>query len=278
MGKRKSARLRWAGVLTAITALTGALVTTPPPPEAAAASASDFDAGNLISDANFFDGAAMTAAQVQAFLQEKRPSCDAGYTCLPSYSQSTPSMGATRFCDAMAGSTRASAAEIIARVGAACRISQRVLIVLIEKEQSLITSRRPVQRQYDRATGFACPDTAPCDPAFGGFFYQVYNAGQQFQRYAAFPGNYNHRAGVVNSVLYHPNAACGSSQVRIANQATAGLYNYTPYVPNAAALDPATPDGDACSAFGNRNFWLFYETWFGEHEKRVVAPAPEPTA
>ena len=46
---------------------------------------------------------------------------------------------------------------------------------------------------------------------------------------------------------------CGTSSVYIQNQATAGLYNYTPYQPNAAALANLYGTGDSCSAYGNRN-------------------------
>ncbi|MCR8670424.1 hypothetical protein [Agrococcus sp. HG114] len=250
-------------------------MTAPSAPAAHAASASQFDPGNLISDANFFQGEAMSAAQVQSFLQQRRPSCDAGYVCLPDYRQATPSMPATEYCQAMGGMADETAASIIARVGAACDISQRVLLVLLEKEQSLVTDANPTQRQYDRATGFACPDTAPCDPAFGGFFYQVYNAARQFQRYAAYPLNYNHRANQTNDILYHPQAACGSSPVYLANQATAGLYNYTPYQPNAAALANLYGTGDACSAYGNRNFWRIFTDWFGD-PRNPLAGDPSP--
>ena len=51
--------------------------------------------------------------------------------------------------------------------------------------------------------------------------------------------------------------------VYIQNQATAGLYNYTPYRPNQAALDAGYGTGDSCSAYGNRNFWLYFTDWFG---------------
>ena len=55
------------------------------------------------------------------------------------------------------------------------------------------------------------------------------------------------------------------SAVEIRNQATANLYNYTPYQPSDATLaDPDT--GDACSAFGNLNFWRIWHRWFGDPE------------
>lgn len=240
----------------------GLLVATPPAP-AQAAEASQFDPGNIISDAAFFDGRAMSESQVQSFLDSQVRTCATGSTCLKDYRQTTPSMAADAYCGAIPGRTNETASSIIARVGSACDVSQRVLLVLLQKEQSLVTRTSPSRIHYDRATGFACPDTAPCDSSYGSFFYQVYYAARQFQRYAKHPGNYQHRAGQQNRVLFHPNAACGSSTVLIANQATAGLYNYTPYQPNAAALANLYGTGDACSAYGNRNFWRMYTDWFG---------------
>jgi LysM repeat protein len=48
----------------------------------------------------------------------------------------------------------------------------------------------------------------------------------------------------------------------IKNQATAGLYYYTPYTPNDIALVNLASVGDSCSAYGNRNFWRVYNYWF----------------
>src|SRR5690606_20162047 len=89
------------------------------------------------------------------------------------------------------------------------------------------------------------------------------DAARQFKKYSRDSHQYNHRAGYNNNVRYHPNAGCGSSTVFIQNQATAGLYNYTPYQPNAAALNDLYGEGDGCSAYGNRNFWRIYSDWFG---------------
>ncbi|WP_306232645.1 hypothetical protein [Agrococcus beijingensis] len=265
---------------TLIAALLASVLTVVPPTgttgQASAAVAADFDPGYIVSDAQFYDGDAMTAAQVQSFIDARNAGCLAGYTCLDTYAQATPAMAADAYCDAMTGRANESAASIIARVGAACDISQRFLVVLLEKEQSLVTHRSPSASRYLKATGFGCPDTAPCDSSVGGFFYQIYYGARQFNRYAAHPGNYNHRAGVVNQVLFNPNAACGSSPVLIRNNATAGLYNYTPYQPNAAALANLYGTGDGCSAYGNRNTWRIWTDWFGdptEGKQADVAPA-----
>ena len=48
-------------------------------PDAAPASAADsrrFDPGNIISDAQFYNGSAMSAGEVQAFLEQRVPRCD----------------------------------------------------------------------------------------------------------------------------------------------------------------------------------------------------------
>ncbi|MFJ6113703.1 cell wall-binding repeat-containing protein [Agrococcus sediminis] len=255
-------------VAAVVAALLAALLTVAPPTggadRAEAAEAADFDPGFLVSDQQLYDGGAMSAAQVQAFIESKHRGCESGYTCLNRYRQSTVAIPADAYCGALAATSDESAASIIARVGAACDISQRFLLVLLEKEQSLVSHTKPTAIRYERATGFACPDTSPCNSAYGGFYYQVYFAARQFNRYAALPDNYRHQAGETNQVLFHPNAACGSSPVFIENLATAGLYNYTPYQPNAAALANLYGAGDACSAYGNRNTWRIWTDWFGD--------------
>jgi hypothetical protein len=66
-----------------------------------------------------------------------------------------------------------------------------------------------------------------------------------------------------NFIRYNPNAACGGTNVTIANRSTQALYNYTPYQPNQAALNAGYGNGDSCSAYGNRNFYLYFTDWFG---------------
>ena len=57
--------------------------------------------------------------------------------------------------------------------------------------------------------------------------------------------------------------AAAAAPVTIENTATASLYNYTPYQPNAAALAAYPGTGDACSAYGNRNFFFLFHKYFG---------------
>ena len=147
------------------------------------------------------------------------------------------------------------------RIAQACTISPRVLLVLLQKEQSLLTT--PSAAGYQKATGYACPDTAACDARYFGFFNQVYRAAWQFREYTAHPGDWRYRIGS-NAIQYHPDATCGSSRVEIVDQATANLYNYTPYQPDKQTLAHPTGPAGACSAYGNLNFSRLYERWFGD--------------
>jgi hypothetical protein len=242
-------------------------VLSPAVSPAAAADAAAFNPGNIISDALFYDGGALTAGQVESFLQSHiSGTCQSGYTCLKDYTQSTANIARDSYCPGgYVGSGSERAADIIAKVGASCNISQRALIVLLEKEESLVSLRNPLLGRYDSATGFGCPDTAACDPNVAGFFYQVYYAARQFQNYAQNPTHWNYQPGRVNSILYGP-PPCGTrGDVFIQNKATAGLYIYTPYQPSPAVLANlyGTAPPDACNAYGNRNFWRIFTDWFG---------------
>lgn len=279
-----------------------------------AVSGSEWKAGNIISDAIFYDANSLSAGQIQSFLEAKLPYCDthgvqqtsyyynsssgyvsfstptsgsswvttsratygeryntykgrndggAPFTCLKNYSQDTPNVGAEAgLCGVYGGGTKSSA-QIIYDVSQACGVSPKILLILLQKEQALVGDEWPQGIQYQAATGYACPDTASCNPAYYGFFKQVYYAARQYKLYAKNASSYSYRAGRDNTILYNPVAACGSSSVYIQSQATAGLYIYTPYQPNQAALNNLYGTGDSCSAYGNRNFWRMYNDWFG---------------
>lgn len=255
-----------AGLMVA----TGLIMVSPAAP-AEAMSVSEFNAGNIISDANFYDGNAMTEAQIQAFLNAKIGTCK-NSLCLNVYKQTTISRAKDRtVCDAYAGAANEPAARIIFKVQQACGISAKVILVTLQKEQGLIQSTGPTSGTLGRAMGYACPDHTggTCDSTFYGFFNQVYWASWQMKRYSTpdvFGGFW---AGQTRNILYSPNSDCvpNGKKVTIKNKATAALYNYTPYTPTAAALaaypGPALGDDATCGSYGNRNFWFFYYSWFG---------------
>ncbi|RKE60112.1 LGFP repeat-containing protein [Microbacterium sp. AG238] len=241
-------------------------------PAASAANAADWDPGYIIDDSVFYSSTGMTASEVQSFLDSRVRNCAAGATCLKNYRQSTDNRPVDRYCDGYQGSPSESAAQIIDKVARSCGINQRVLLVLLEKEQSLVSSTNPPAWAYTAATGQGCPDTAPCDPSTSGFFYQVYYAARQFEIYRLNPNSFGYRAQRWNNILYSPTTSCGTRSVFINNQATAALYIYTPYTPNQAALANLYGTGDACSSYGNRNFWRIFTDWFGD--PRSYEPHP----
>ena len=263
-----------ASVLAVASVLVGVQLSGAGAPEgdrASALSGSQFDPGNIISDAEFYNGGGMSEAQVQAFLNAQIGTCSSS-SCLNVGRYSLNSHGADAMCNALTGGSSLTAAQIITRVGAACGINPKVIIVTLQKEQALVnggTARNPSAGVLARAMGYACPDSANggCDPAYSGVGNQVYWASWQWKRYGNPAGTSNYftwfAPGGNRNVQYNPNAACGTKSVAIKNKATAALYYYTPYTPNQAALNNLYGTGDSCSAYGNRNFWRLYNDWFG---------------
>lgn len=241
----------------------GSAVSTPK--KFAALSGSEFDPGMIISDQLFYDGSAMSAAQIQSFLDGKIGSCLTtrclNVAVLPvtgraaSYSADTGAL----VCEAIAGGNML-ASELIYRTQVACGISAKVILVTLQKEQGLVTSRAPSDWALRAAMGMGCPDTAPCSDAFSGLATQIMAGTRQLKVYKV--GRFGRQPGV-QFVQYHPNASCSGTTVNVRNYATAALYNYTPYQPNAASLANLGGTGDSCSSYGNRNFWRYYSTWFG---------------
>ena len=258
-------------VISALAALSLAVLSSPQ--VAHAMSGSDFDPGNIISDQNFFDASSMGEDQIQSFLQSMSCTPRGNVPCLKDYRQTTRTVAAVggAHCKEYTGAPNERASRILAKVAQACGINPKVLLVLLQKEQSLITS--PSVYGYERAMGWGCPDSGPnwsanCDANYFGFFNQTYQSAWQFRQYTQYPvsipggGTRAYRIGAVY-VQYHPDPSCGGSYVNIQNQATANLYLYTPYQPNRAALSNLYGTGDGCSSYGNRNFWRLYYEWFG---------------
>lgn len=277
---------------------------------AQAASSSGWNASNIIDDAVFYDNTAMSTADIQDFMNSKNPSCDTQgtqpaseygradlthaqyaasvgwpgppYVCLRDYYQIPRSdQNINNLSTNVRPEGSISAAEIIKRASDTYGLNPKVLLVLIQKESvgPLLTDTWPIPAQYRSVVGYACPDTAPCDPKYAGFYNQIMNAAYQFKYYKdhAYDRDYrgvyiyNHQPYNTVPLRFNPNASCGSTQTRMDNYATTGLYNYTPYQPNQAALNNMYGTGDDCSAYGNRNFWRMFTDWFGSTRNRFVS-------
>jgi hypothetical protein len=164
-----------------------------------------------------------------------------------------------------------SAAQLILNAAQQYQISPKVLLVKIRGESAgpLTGDSWPLRSQYTYAMGAHCPDSGPnnsanCDPNYSGFSIQISEAAALLRYYLDSMSQpwWPYKKVGINNILYSPNASCGSSNVTVVTQSTAALYTYTPYQPNAAAL--AAGYGTApCGAYGNRNFWLYFNEWFG---------------
>lgn len=238
---------------------------------AEAASLANFDPGYIISDYQMGNYNSMNEAQIQAFLTSKNPCSNTNYNYYLSLSANKNytwhwkdghfvCLSQERFGDGEVIGSGDTAAHIIWKAAQDYRINPQVLIVLLQKETSLITDPIPNSGDYRKATGYGCPDTAPCSSQYYGFKNQVRKAAALFR--TVLDGGWTNYPLGNNYIQYNPNASCGGSVVNIRSLATSALYRYTPYQPNAGAL--AAGYGTAsCGAYGNRNFYLYFQDWFG---------------
>lgn len=225
---------------------------------------SGFQAGNIITDYVMSDYSSMSEAQIQAFLKSKNPCNDTNISKASYYSSHNYHIENGHFvCMADEKFNGESAAHIIWQAAQDYRINPKVLIVLLEKEQGLVTDTWPnSDLQYRSATGYGCPDTAACDSQYYGFKNQVRNAAELY-RYILDHGSRYYPVGN-NYIKYNPDGNCGGSTVNIQNRATSALYQYTPYQPNAAVLNANPGTVVHCGAHGNSNFYYYYTRWFGD--------------
>jgi hypothetical protein len=228
------------------------------------------------------DSGGITRAQYGASKGNPAP-----FTCLKDYYEvpkTTPGPGIppSNYGGVAIPAGAKSSAQIIWEASQQYNISPKVLLVLIQKESAgpLITDDWPFKRQYTYAMGAHCPDSGPngtanCDENYAGFSMQVYESARLFRYYLNNMGQpwWPYKKPGLNNILWNVSTSgCGSSPVNIQTQATAALYTYTPYQPNQAALNNMYGSGDACSAYGNRNFWRMYHDWFGTTFGNCVFP------
>ncbi len=226
-----------------------------------------FNPGLIIADDEMTDSASLTTDEIQNFLDTRGAGCS-GDSCLATKTFDTNDEKKDSLCDGYTKASDQTAAQIISGVATSCGINPKVLIVMLQKEQGLVTAANPTDKNYTIAMGLSCPDDGDCDAAYYGFFNQVFGAAHRLKYYQAHFKDYNYRPKQTAYIQYNPDESCGGTKVYIENDATAMLYNYTPYQPNKAALeglaDGSGGEGDSCSTYGNRNFTLFYNAWFGD--------------
>ena len=241
-----------------------------------------WNAGNIVSDAVFTDKGTMDTTQIQQFLNSKVPTCDTWGTQTSEFGGGTRAQWGTAHgypppytCLKDYVDNGKTSVQIIYDAAQEFAINPKVLIVLLQKEQGLVTDTWPLSIQYRSATGYGCPDTAVCDSQYYGLTNQIRWSARMFRAIMnASPTWYTPYLVGDNYIQYNPDQSCGGSNVIIQNRATQSLYNYTPYQPNQGALDSGW--GTAyCGAYGNRNFYLYFTDWFGstqDNSPLVVSP------
>ena len=222
----------------------------------------NFNPGNIMEDAVMSNKNTMSVNQIQAFLNSKNPCNNTNIHMAAWYPNLQYTIRDGKFvCMGQDTFNGKSAAQIIWQAAQDFSINPQVLIVLLEKEQGLITDTWPNNVQYRTATGYGCPDTAPCDAQYWGLENQIRLAAKLFHE--VLNGGWTNYPVGNNYIQYHPDTSCGGSIVNIQNRATSALYRYTPYQPSNAALAAGWGTAPSCGAYGNRNFYHLFYIWFG---------------
>ena len=200
--------------------------------------AEGFDPSRLIDDSHFIAINNLTIAEIQGFLSDQ-----CGF--LATYSENGRS-AAQIIYDASHGFGDASGDWAGITINSSTgTVNPAVLLVTLQKEQSLITRTEAGQNVLDTAMGYGCPDSGGCNPAYQGFTKQVENAAWQLRyNYERAQGHGFDDYQVGQSFAF--NDYNGLHEGVFGNRATAALYRYTPHVYN-----------------GNYNFWNLFNQWFG---------------
>jgi hypothetical protein len=264
--KRRKSALFIAAPLVILAAIIGSLLTH----QTSDATVNGWQAGNIIGDGVFTNKNTMNASTIQSFLVSKVPSCDTWGTQTSEYGGGTRRQWAEAHgysapftCMRDYSENGKSAAQLIYDASQKYSINPQVLLVLLQKEQGLVTDTWPLSIQYRSATGYGCPDSAACDSQYYGLTNQLEWAAKMFRAIMNdSPTWFTPYVLGDNTIKYNPDSSCGSSNVYIQNRATQALYNYTPYQPNQGALN-ADWGTAPCGSYGNRNFYLYFTSWFG---------------
>lgn len=228
---------------------------------ASAAIDADFDPSYIISDFDILDHNSMTLPQIQNFLQEHN-SYLANYITPNSngimktaaeiiYDATNRNFN----CEGANLSDEPTEAEKRLKCKTITTISPKFMLVLLQKEASLVSDSNPKQSRLDWATGYGCPDNWACNPYYKGFGKQVNSAALQFLAYMREPYHYNYKMGQAYTFT-NPYGTISQQDMTVIpkNLATAALYNYTPHVFN-----------------GNYNVYKLFKMYFPED--KIVSQA-----
>lgn len=209
------------------------------------AQAFEFNPNTIISDAELEDTFALDFNGIQRYL-------DRGYL--------------STYITTNYEGRRAYAVDILYRASQNYQLNPKFLIVLLQKEQSLIEDDDPTENQLAWATGYGvCDSCSKSDAAiqrWEGFGKQVNSAAAQFREgYLADLEAYGY-----TSAGYGPGITSQIDDILVTptNNATAALYSYTPHLhgnENFARIwyeyfAQEYPSGSLLQAAGEEGVWL----------------------
>jgi len=242
---------------------------------AGSAFAATFNPALVISDDNFRAYDSMSQSDIQAFLN------------------SSPVLASYQATDFPSGK-KMLASAIIYNAAQKFHVNPRVILTLLQKEQSLLTRSKSslITKGHvtlDWALGMGCPDVnlkvpstyagclgskchskAPGDnryPEYRGFGKQIWAASWSLDAYGekdkTRPG-WHHTGPKTESANWAVGTTMtvGTVKLKIMNLATFKLYTYNP------SIGAKSPYGDLSSQSsnlsGNANFWWIYRKYFGD--------------
>ncbi len=188
--------------------------------------AQGFDPNAIIDDRDIFNVEGMSLPQLRAFLN----------------SRGTLGHIVIRDIDGV----EKAPADIIWRIANSYKLNPQYLLVVLQKEQSLVEDTSPTQKQFDWAMGYAvCDSCSMNDPSiqdFKGFANQLeYAAKQHRERYLI---QLLARGTTISGQAPGKKVLIDGIEITPRNNATAMLYTYTPHIR------------------GNLNLWRIWRRWF----------------
>jgi hypothetical protein len=216
---------------------------------AAQASATTFNPAKIISDDNMRAYDCLTQADIQAFLATQKG---------PLKSLSVPRHDK---------GTTTTASTIISEACTNWHISPKVMLTMLQKEQSLLTRTSLVtgsKGTLDWAVGMGCPDGSARVEKYRGFGNQIWYAAQRLDGYG--------EAGKSSVPVWHSGLGYSVSSVVqgktktislvATNISTYKLYVYNPSIGVDTKYYSDLSKSPGLS--GNSNFWSIYRKYFGD--------------
>ena len=248
-----------------------------------------FDPSNLLSDERFADTATLGgAAGIQKFLESQGSVlADTSAEFLQKLREPGDSGLKSRLPDPRPNLGRLrTAAELIYDAATNAGLNPQVVLVTLQKEQSLVTGKfasgSSLQRALDHSLGYGCPDEGGCSDIFYGFYFQLFgNFDAQDNRYIGAPAalirSFSYESGGVRIgrgpvVDAAGNAFGNGTRTRTSRRGdTITLENTQGPPHNAPATQTVTLTNFATTALyrytphvynGNYNFFKFFTAWF----------------